>query len=95
MLVAMWYTKILTNRVKKFVYLVVSPSRYAFILGRYIQDSILLSHEILQGYYNNKELKRCTMMVDLWEVYDTMRWEVIEFALSKGFQKNSETGCRL
>lgn len=78
-----YITKILTNGMKKLIDLVLSHNLSAFISRRYIQDNILLSHEILHGYHNNKGPKRCTVKVDLRKAYDTVRWEEIDFVLNK------------
>lgn len=76
-------TKILTRRMKMFIPLVVSQNQSAFIAGRYIQDNILLSQELLHNYHRNMKPSRCAVKVDLKKAYDTVRWEAIIFALQR------------
>lgn len=47
-------TKVLTTRMKNFIDWAVSPNQSTFILGRYIQDNILLAHEIMHGFQGNE-----------------------------------------
>lgn len=52
-------TKNLTSRMKRFIDYAVSPNQSTVISGRHIQDNVLLSHEILDGYHNNTGPRRC------------------------------------
>lgn len=76
-------TKIMTNRMKRFIFYVVSPNQSAFISGRHIQDNILMSHKILHGYHKNEGKPRGAVKVDMRKAYDTVRWEAIEFTLRR------------
>lgn len=74
-------TKILTSRMKSFIRDVVSLNQSAFVLGRHIQNNILLSQEILHNYHRDEGLPRWAAKVDLRKAYDSVRWEVVEFVL--------------
>lgn len=51
----------------------MAPNKSASVLGQYIHDNILLSHEIMHGYHENKVGNICAVKVDLRKVYDTVR----------------------
>lgn len=76
-------TKVLTNRMKRFVNQVISLNQYAFLPGRYIQDNILLPYEILHGSHMNTGKARCAAKVNLRKAYETVRWESIEYVLGR------------
>lgn len=44
----------------------------AFIPSRRIMDNILLAHEIVLGYHNEKGKARCTMKIDIRKAYDSV-----------------------
>lgn len=81
--------KDLDNRMKKFIDDVVSPNQSPFISRRYIQNNILLPHEVLHGYHNNGGQKRCVVKVDLRKAYDIVRLKAMDFALNGIGVKNS------
>ncbi|GJS92346.1 RNA-directed DNA polymerase, eukaryota, reverse transcriptase zinc-binding domain protein [Tanacetum coccineum] len=65
-------SKILTNRIKNGLSKVVSINQSAFIPGRYIQDNILLTQELLRGYNRKQGAKICAMKIDIRKSYDTL-----------------------
>ncbi|GKB67000.1 RNA-directed DNA polymerase, eukaryota, reverse transcriptase zinc-binding domain protein [Tanacetum coccineum] len=64
-------SKILTNRIKIGLQKVVNINQSAFILGRHIQDNILIAQELLKGYQRKKCARRCALKVDIQKAYDT------------------------
>lgn len=70
-------TKILTNKIKPMVGILVSPSQTVFIEGRIIIDNILFSHELLKWYTRKGLSPRCTIKVDLRKAYDSIKWDFI------------------
>ncbi|XP_071689058.1 uncharacterized protein [Rutidosis leptorrhynchoides] len=76
-------SKILTNRIKEGLDLVVNHSQTAFIPGRSIQDNIMITQELLKGYNRVNGPKRCSMKIDLQKAYDTVNWQFLEAVLTK------------
>ncbi|GKC87562.1 hypothetical protein Tco_1148211 [Tanacetum coccineum] len=50
----------------------------AFIIGRHIQDNILIAQELLRGYNRKNGPKRCAMQIDIQKAYDTVSWSFLE-----------------
>jgi hypothetical protein len=42
-----WFTKVLTMRLAKVANKIISPSKIAFILGRFILEGIVMLHVVL------------------------------------------------
>ncbi|GKA13247.1 hypothetical protein Tco_0692893 [Tanacetum coccineum] len=76
-------SKVLTNRIKKGLEMVVSSNQSAFISGRYIQDNILLTQELLKGYNRKNGPNRCALKIDLQKAYDTVSWSFLESILGR------------
>ncbi|GJV64974.1 RNA-directed DNA polymerase, eukaryota, reverse transcriptase zinc-binding domain protein [Tanacetum coccineum] len=74
-------SKILTNRIKDGLSKVISLNQSAFIPGRHIQDNILISQELLNGYNRKNGAKRCVMKIDIQKAYDTVNWDFLRNAL--------------
>ncbi|GJW24027.1 RNA-directed DNA polymerase, eukaryota, reverse transcriptase zinc-binding domain protein [Tanacetum coccineum] len=75
---------VLTNRIKPFLGKLISCNQSAFILGRRIQDNILLTQEIMRGYNRKGGPKRVDFKIDIYKAYDTVNWEFLKKVL-KGF----------
>ncbi|PRQ20031.1 putative RNA-directed DNA polymerase [Rosa chinensis] len=69
--------KLLANKLKGVLHLIVGPSQSAFIPGRRIGDNILLAQELLRDYHKAIGHPRCTLMVDIMKAYDTFEWDFI------------------
>nr|GEY48812.1 hypothetical protein [Tanacetum cinerariifolium] len=81
-------SKILTNKMKNGLCKVVSINQRAFILGRHIQDNILLTQELLRGYDRKQGSKKCAMNIDIQKAYDTVNWEFLAEVLKEvGFHQ--------
>ncbi|XP_050229117.1 uncharacterized protein LOC126678259 [Mercurialis annua] len=50
----------------------------AFIPGRRIIDNVLLAHELVHDYHNDRGVASCAMKVDLRKAYDTIEWDFLE-----------------
>lgn len=65
-------------------------SKRAFVVGRLIQDNIIVAHEVYHDLNNKRKLKKVVMIVnvDMNKAYDRLEWEFIEEAMRKmGFGK--------
>ncbi|GKE78342.1 RNA-directed DNA polymerase, eukaryota, reverse transcriptase zinc-binding domain protein [Tanacetum coccineum] len=79
-----YISKIITNRIKLYLGKLVSCNQSAFILGRHIQDNILLTQEIMRGYNRKRGPKRVAFKIDIQKAYDIVNWEFLTNVL-KGF----------
>ncbi|GKE28319.1 RNA-directed DNA polymerase, eukaryota, reverse transcriptase zinc-binding domain protein, partial [Tanacetum coccineum] len=79
-------SKILTNRINKGLIKIVSLNQSAFIHGRYIQDNIMITQELLNGYNRKQGAKRVAMKIDIQKAYDTISWDFLKsFLILAGF----------
>ncbi|GJV05010.1 hypothetical protein Tco_1338579 [Tanacetum coccineum] len=76
-------SKIIANRIKESLKVLVSPNQSAFVLGRSIADNILLTQELMHNYHLDRGPPRCAFKVDIQKAYDTVDW---------GFLKNILAG---
>nr|GEU82836.1 hypothetical protein [Tanacetum cinerariifolium] len=67
-------TKIIANRLKESLKVLVSPNQSAFVLGWNIADSILLTQELMLNYHLDRGIPRCAFKVDIQKAYDTVAW---------------------
>ncbi|KAJ0954856.1 putative RNA-directed DNA polymerase [Helianthus annuus] len=74
-------TKIICNRIKDHLSLIVSECQSAFIPGRQISDNILLTQELLRNYHLKRREARITMKIDLQKAYDTVNHGFLEQCL--------------
>lgn len=69
--------KIIANRVKASLPLLVGRQQTAFVEGRRIGDNILLAQELMINYHRDKGSPRCALKVDLMKAFDTVRWDFL------------------
>ena len=60
--------KTIANRLRKGLNAIITPFQTAFILGRCIQDSIIVTHEAIHGLKEKKRSKNHSLPID--ELYD-------------------------
>nr|GEY69966.1 RNA-directed DNA polymerase, eukaryota, reverse transcriptase zinc-binding domain protein [Tanacetum cinerariifolium] len=65
-------SKVITNKIKPILGMLVSNNQCAFIPERSIQDNILLTQEIMKGYNRKWGPKRVAIKIDLQKAYDTV-----------------------
>ena len=76
-------TKCLTNRLKKIIDKLIGSSQNAFIPGRNISDSILISHEILHNIKSTCQCKigKMAIKVDMTQPYARINWNFLRGGL--------------
>ncbi|GKA24782.1 hypothetical protein Tco_0710815 [Tanacetum coccineum] len=67
-------SKIIANRIKSSLKVLISPNQSAFVPGRSIADNILLTQEIMHNYHLNHGTPRCAFKVDIQKAYDMVDW---------------------
>lgn len=74
--------KLLANRLKRIIHLVISGSQSAFIADRHILDGILVANEVVD---EAKRKKKETMLfkVDFEKAYDSVQWDYLDFVMQK------------
>ncbi|GJT49872.1 putative reverse transcriptase domain, reverse transcriptase zinc-binding domain protein [Tanacetum coccineum] len=74
-------TKIIANRLKESLKVLVSPNQSAFVPGRNISDNILLTRELMHNYHLDRGTPRCAFKVDIQKAYDTVDWGFLKEVL--------------
>ncbi|WOL07610.1 hypothetical protein Cni_G16354 [Canna indica] len=71
-------TKIIVNRIRPVLCKLISPAQSAFILGRPMQDNVLVVNEVVNAFHTSKAKEPYFIMkLDLEKAYDKVRWEAI------------------
>ncbi|CAM8948389.1 unnamed protein product [Rhodiola kirilowii] len=73
-------TKILANRLKSVLPLIISESQSAFVPGKQISDNILLAHEVLHYIKSRRKQKKgyFSLKIDMSKAYDRVEWGFLE-----------------
>ncbi|KAL8106853.1 hypothetical protein AgCh_023591 [Apium graveolens] len=78
-------TKVLANRMKGLLDVVVSDTQSAFIPGRLISDKVMISYEVMH-YLNRKRFGKegfMALKLDMSKSYDRIEWNFLEAMLKK------------
>ncbi|KAL9664182.1 hypothetical protein QQ045_019580 [Rhodiola kirilowii] len=77
--------KILANRLKAILPLIISETQSAFVPGRLISDNILFAHEVLHYIKNRRNQRTCffSIKTDMTKAYDQMEWSFLTQMLNK------------
>ncbi|XP_021758513.1 uncharacterized protein LOC110723465 [Chenopodium quinoa] len=67
--------KSLVNRMKGLLQNLIMEYQHAFISGRYMEDNIILSHELLHLINTNRgEVHKAAIKIDMSKAYDRVNW---------------------
>ena len=69
-------SKVLANRIKRVMSLVISQSQNAFVEGRQILDAVLIANEAVDSTLRGKE-KGILCKLDIEKAYDHIRWDFL------------------
>lgn len=86
-------SKVLADRLKPWLHLIISENQTAFIPNRLITDNILIAHELLHSL-NTKKLKQpfMALKLDISKAFDKVKWNYINEVMKRlGF---NEKWCR-
>nr|GEU47038.1 hypothetical protein [Tanacetum cinerariifolium] len=64
-------SKIIANRIKESLKVLISVNQSTFVPGRNISDNILLTQELMHNYHLDRRTPRCAFKVDIQKAYDT------------------------
>ncbi|GKC67731.1 putative RNA-directed DNA polymerase, partial [Tanacetum coccineum] len=78
LLLLLFPSKIIVDRVKEGLGDIVSINQTAFVPGRRISDNILLTQELMRNYHRRRGPPRCAFKVDIQKAYDTIDWKFLE-----------------
>lgn len=77
-------TKIIANRLKRFMPSLVAPQQCSFVPGRHSSDNIVVAQEVFHSMRSKKGKKGfLAIKVDLEKAYGRIRWEFLEDTLMK------------
>jgi len=69
-------SKVLAERVKKVLPMVIDDCQSAFLKNRGILDSVLMANEVIEDIRRRRQSGLC-LKVDFEKVYDSVRWEFL------------------
>lgn len=77
--------KVITNRLKHIMSLIISKNESVFIAGRLITDNILLTLELLHSMQKNRfgKLERMAVKLDMSKAYDRVEWRYLKAVLQR------------
>ncbi|XP_021603808.1 uncharacterized protein LOC110608826 [Manihot esculenta] len=76
-------SKMIANKLKVMLDIIVSPTQNAFIPGRSIQDNNIIAFEMMHYFNNKRRGKDCfaALKMDISKAYDRMEWRFVQAML--------------
>ena len=75
-------SKVLANRIKSVMRLIISQSQNAFVEGRQILDAVLIANEAVDSILRRKE-RGILCKLDIEKAYDHIRWDFLQQTLER------------
>ncbi|XP_031402735.1 uncharacterized protein LOC116212324 [Punica granatum] len=83
-------TKLIANRLQRYMSDLISPNQVSFVPGRHIQDNIVIAQELVHTMSRMRGKKLfMSIKIDLEKAYDRLSWDFIRDTLAiAGFPSN-------
>lgn len=81
-------SKVLANMLKPYMSDMITPFESAFVVGRMIQDNIIIAHEVFHHIINHKNGQQveCAVKLDMQKAYNRVEWDfLLEMLARRGF----------
>lgn len=77
--------KVIANRLKQILHLVISPTQSAFVPNRLITDNVIIDYEFLHKIRHNKGKKKglVALKLDISKAYDRVEWLFLKRAMER------------
>lgn len=77
------FSKILTERLEKFMERIISPNQRAFVEGRWIAENTIIAHEVVHKIKKHKGNSGLILIkMDIKKAYDRLEWDCVMKALN-------------
>lgn len=84
-------SKIIANRLKPLLHMLITPTKCAYISGRHIQNNIVIAHEIIHSMKKRRKGKVSYMglKLDMSKAFDKLEWQFLfDILLCLGFHQD-------